>query len=98
MTSSSADAKLKDARSAVRTLADRHPEWSQRRIARELGKSNHFVRNWLEREDSERLSSGITQSPSARNEIFDKKVKRKMVGTLKAEGKGGGGVRGGKQV
>ncbi len=46
---------------------------------------------WLEREDSERLPIGITQSPSVRNEIFDKKVKRKMVGTLKAGGLGGGG-------
>ncbi len=49
------------------------------------------MRKWLVREDSERLPSGITQPPSVRNEIFDKKVKRKMVGTLKAEGEGGGG-------
>ncbi len=86
--SSPTDAHLKDARSAVRALADRHPDWSQRRIARELGKSNHFVRKWIVRDNSECLSRGNTQTPSVRNESFDKKVKRKMVGTVKAAGGG----------
>ncbi len=68
-----------DDRSAVRALARRHPEWSNRMIGRELGRSGRFVARWLARDSR-------SQRRTVRSEAFDKKVKRKMVGSVRVEG------------
>ena len=78
--------KLKDDRSAVRTLARRHPDWSQRRIAREIGRDKTFVYKWIDRDHSDNMSRGRSQCKTVRSESFDKKVKRKMVGSVRVEG------------
>ncbi len=80
-----ANQKLDD-RSAVRVLARRHPAWSNRRIGREIGRTDVFVARWLERDVSTNLPRGRTLKKRVRTEAFDKKVKKKMIGALKVEG------------
>ncbi len=82
------DSTKNDDRAGVRVLRRLHPAWSERRIGREIGRTPKFVKKWLERDDSKSLPRGITRTNSVVTEQFKKKVKRKMVGSLKAKGGG----------
>ncbi len=59
-----------------------------RQIGKELGRSRKFVKKWMERDNNENLPRGRSQYKTVRSEEFDEKVKRKMVGALRAEGGG----------
>lgn len=79
---------LKDDRSTVRTLARRHPAWSNRKIAREIGRTHVFVAKWRDRDDSENLPRGNTRMNTVRTGEFVNSVKRQMVGMKKSKGGG----------
>ena len=80
--------RLDDDKSAVRVLARLHPEWSIRKIARDIGRSGGFVTKWLERTDNDNLPRGNTTQNTVITDAFLKTVKRKMIGSLDAHGGG----------
>lgn len=77
-----------DDRAGVRVLRRLHPEWSERRIGREIGRTPKFVKKWIERDDTANLARGRSKKRYILTEEFRKKIKRKMVGSLRAKGGG----------
>lgn len=65
----------------------KQPEWSARRVGKEVGIKNHqVVLRWWERRDTRNLKRGNTVTHTKVNANLKRKVKKMMVGTKQGEG------------